>query len=47
MSCDASHFDESYASPGINGKNYGLSLKDKQKNFFLQCHLLSVPTLDQ
>ena len=24
LSCDASHFDESSASPGHNGKKYGL-----------------------
>ena len=51
FSCDASHFDESYASPGLNGKNHvflprGVEGKSK-KLFFLQRHLWALPTLDQ
>ena len=51
LSCNASSFDESYASPGHNGKKimvfYPEALKEKPKNFFLQRHLWAVPTWDQ
>ena len=46
LSCDAPHFDGSYASPGHNGKNSWIG-KSQKENFFLQRHLWPVPTWDQ
>ena len=51
LSCVASHFDESYASPGYNGKKSWFFTHRQsgksQKTLFLQHHLWAVPTWDQ
>ena len=42
LSCDASHFDESYASPGHNGKNHSfLSIGVEEKALKKICSAIS------
>ena len=40
LSCDASNFDESYASPGHNGKKIMVGVEGKAKKLFF-CSVIS------